>query len=127
MHETYVAECLLRQVREVLPVGMDPHGVTMVGLRIGYLDAIAPDSLIQMFRILRDAYDLPNANIEIEFEVITCRCKDCGATSVTTEPVFICPSCDGVRLALLTGRGITLTEIEVEEEYLENPDHTKRT
>ncbi len=127
MHETYIADCLLRQVKESLPSGLDPRGVSIVRVTIGCLDAIVPDSLVYMFNAIRGAYDLPNARLEIDLEQVRCQCRDCDYVFLMLEPLFVCPHCHGVRIKLLSGRGITLIELDVKEDYIEDTDCTKRT
>jgi len=124
MHETYLAECVLRQMRDALPQGVEPMDVETVQLRVGQIDAVMPDILTEMFDVLKSNFSFPNAKLLIDVEAVWCRCKDCDAEFGLDSPVFVCPHCLGCRIQLLRGRGITLTEITVHENEYENTNHS---
>ena len=124
MHEAYLAECVLRQVKESLPPNVRPEEVTSVALRVGQLDAVMPEALSEMFNLYRSNFNLPNAQLTIEEEAVSCRCKDCDAQFSLDTPVFVCPHCFGCRVQVMRGRGITLMEITISETEHEDTYHS---
>lgn len=124
MHEAYLAECVLRQVKESLPTNVRPEEVTNVALRVGQLDAVMHEALSEMFNLYRSSFKLSNAKLTIEQEAVSCRCKDCDAHFSLDAPVFVCPHCFGCRVQVMRGRGITLMEITVSETEHEDTHHS---
>ena len=54
------------------------------------------------------------ARLEIERVQVTCRCQDCGSNFTVQELVFSCPSCQGVRVEMLSGRELSVESFEAE-------------
>jgi hydrogenase nickel incorporation protein HypA/HybF len=57
---------------------------------------------------------LPGLQLDIERVQVTCRCQDCGSNFTVQELVFNCPSCQGVRVEMLSGRELSVESFEAE-------------
>jgi hydrogenase nickel incorporation protein HypA/HybF len=111
MHELYLAQCILSSVKKSLPPEVLPEWVAEVRVQVGKLDAVVPDTLTFLFDAIKADSGMANAVISVEEIPVVCRCSDCSHEFEMDIPVFICPSCGGNRLDVLSGKGIMLTGI----------------
>lgn len=121
MHEAYLAKCILEETRMALP-SASLESVIEVVVRVGLLDAVEPESLAFMFEAQKSEYGLGLAHLRLTFEEVTCLCRHCEKAVLLKEPVFVCSHCGGTSLKQLTGRGITLMEITLQEESESSED-----
>ena len=115
MHELYLAECILRTASRSLPPAVTPHDVQRVCVRVGKLDAVVPDSLRFLFDAIKGNYSMPDAELSIEEEGVSCRCT-CGHLFEVAEPLFRCPVCGSGNVKVVSGRGLVVQSITVKDE-----------
>lgn len=111
MHELYIAECILKSVRDSLPPHVATGAVTGVRVEVGQLDAVVPETLQFLFDAIKAGYEMPDAALALTVKPVRCCCRDCGLDFRVTEPLFICPNCGSVNIDVRSGRGIQLTGI----------------
>jgi hydrogenase nickel incorporation protein HypA/HybF len=87
--------------------------VATVFLRIGPLAGVVSDALRFSFDLAADGTPVQGARLEIEEVPVIVRCEPCGADRMLTDPQRIrCPMC-GEPAAVIGGRELELTAMEV--------------
>lgn len=114
MHEMSIASDLLDAVRKecLRYPGAIPRAV---GLRIGELAGVDPESLRFCFEALTRETDLETLRLEIEVCPRRHRCHDCEAEFTVQDYEFTCPTCAGDQSACIGGDELALAYLEVEE------------
>ncbi|MBD3217660.1 MAG: hypothetical protein GF310_05235 [candidate division Zixibacteria bacterium] len=67
--------------------------LTEIGVRVGALSCIDPESLRFAFDVLKKETGLSQAVLNIERVTIEARCISCGTEFEVADYVFICPKC----------------------------------
>ncbi len=116
MHEMGIALQILEIAQASIPGDLSRARVERVNLRIGRLTAVVPDSLRFCFEIAARETPLAGAELAIEEVPVTARCGGCGERWTIGEPVFLCRSCGGGDLEILSGRELDIVSIEVLDE-----------
>lgn len=111
MHELYIAECILKSVRDSLPPQVACSAVDEVRVDVGRLDAVVPETLQFLFDAIKAGQDMPHAELKLTVIPVNCRCRECSLEFRITEPLFICTGCGSGKIDVLSGRGIRLTGI----------------
>lgn len=117
MHELSLARALYN---EVARLAAEQRGrVVRVRVQAGPLCGVEPLLLAGAFETLlcdagRDPA-LDGAKLDVELVPLVLRCETCGATVEEFEARFICPGCGGRRLSVVSGEGLVLSELVVEE------------
>jgi hydrogenase nickel incorporation protein HypA/HybF len=115
MHEMSVAQNIIEIVSQHLPKE-NTHSVKAVNLKIGEMAGIVPDSLEFSFRVIAsETPGIGDAVLNMEFVPLIIRCQACGNESHPEEPIFICPACNSVRVDIVSGTELQVTEIEIED------------
>ncbi len=97
--------------------GCYPH---RVGVRIGELAAVDPDSLQFCFDVLKQEAGFHNLQLEIEYVVRRHRCDGCHREFTVQEYNLQCPDCGQPTALCISGD-------ELEVAYLEVEDHEPST
>ena len=121
MHEMGIALQIVEIAVASLPADLGDARVAAVNLKIGKLAAVVPESLRFCFDAAIKDTRLSGARLVIEEVPVVARCKDCRAQWAINEPVFICPTCEGGSLEILSGRELDIESIEVVEEENNDP------
>lgn len=131
MHEWALAEAVLESVRRQTPAGAR---VTAVTLRLGELQAVDADLLLEGLRELAPGYGVAAASFSAEVEAALFACVPCGARWTLAErraadpevreaihflpeachSYMTCPSCGSRDFSVLAGRGVGIAAIEAE-------------
>jgi hydrogenase nickel incorporation protein HypA/HybF len=115
MHEMSIAQNIIEIVSQHLPKE-DAHSVTAVNVKIGEMAGVVPDSLEFSFQVIAaETPGMGDAVLNMEFVPLIIRCQACGSESHPEEPVFICPVCNSVRVDIVSGTELQVTEIEIED------------
>jgi len=120
MHELSIAQSILEIVEQHLPPGNDA-AVRSVKLKVGDLAGIVSDSLEFCFSAITMGGPLEGARLDIEHVPITGECRDCGGRAPVRDHIFACPSCGSGNLAVVAGRELQVTEIELFDKLPEPP------
>ena len=113
MHEMSIAQSIL----DIILQESGNHKVTRVlsvALKVGELSAVETESLRFCFELLTKGTPAEGAQLDIERVQVTCRCQDCASDFTVQELVFNCPSCQGVRVEMLSGRELSVESFEAE-------------
>ena len=113
MHEMSIAQSIL----DIILQESGNHQVSRVlsvALKVGELSAVEIGSLRFCFELLTKGTSAEGARLEIERVQVTCRCQDCGSNFTVQELVFSCPSCQSVRVEMLSGRELSVESFEAE-------------
>jgi hydrogenase nickel incorporation protein HypA/HybF len=114
MHEIGIAASVLDAVRHEVADRGATRAVT-VGLRIGELAGVDPESLRFGFDALVKDSDLEPLRLEVEYVARTQKCLDCGLVFAADRYTLECPSCRSLRGQCLTGDELDIAYIELEE------------
>lgn len=113
MHELSIMEGVLNMVRE--SAGQNHvNRIKSIKLVIGKLSTVLPDSLQFCFDALSSQEDLfSSAVLEIEEREAVIRCPVCDKEYVVQDGFsFICPDCEGINVAIISGRELYLDYYE---------------
>ena len=108
MHELAVAESVLASVLERTG---DRH-VSVVRLRIGRLAGVVPDALAFCFELAAAGTPLEGARLEILQEHGRAHCRGCGSDFELDDAFLLC-RCGSADVALVSGRELSVTSVEV--------------
>ena len=88
--------------------------VDVVRVRIGALRQVVPESLSFCWTLVRDAEDMPGAELELECVTAAVRCRACGRRSEVTSAWSIwCPRCDSSDVEVVHGNEFLVTSLDV--------------
>lgn len=88
--------------------------VDLVRVRIGALRQVVPESLSFCWTLVRDAEDMPDAELHIEHVAAQIRCRACGRGSEVTSPWSIwCPECESPDVEVLCGNEFLVISLDV--------------
>ncbi len=113
MHELAIAESLLAIVTEEAR-RHDLEKVHVIRLRIGVMAGIVPEALTFSFEMLSQDTVASGAVLEIETPPVVAHCLECDLRFDIENGVFLCPRCGRPDLKLVSGRELSLVNIEGE-------------
>lgn len=111
MHELGLCDALLRMVRDISAKEELSH-VEKITLEIGELSGVVPHYMTDCWVAVTDGTEYRDTRLEIETIPGMARCLDCGEEFRIDLDTMRCPKCRGDKLTPLTGRDMTLKEIE---------------
>ena len=113
MHEMGIANSVLDAVRHESEIR---HGarVVKVGVRIGELAAVDPESLRFCFEALVSGSDLEPLELDLEFCPRRVRCQRCGEVFGAGFPLA-CPKCEAVATEFAGGDELEFAYMEIED------------
>ena len=114
MHEVGIAASVIDAVRAELS-GRPATRAAAVGLRIGELAGVDPESLRFGFDALVRDSDLDPLKLEVEYIARMQECLDCGKRFAADRYTLECPSCRSLRGACIAGDELDIAWIELEE------------
>jgi hydrogenase nickel incorporation protein HypA/HybF len=115
MHELSVAQGIIDIVRDNVPAP-DLHRVRSIHVRVGTMAGVMTESLSFCFAAVTADAGLPDARLTIETVPLTARCRSCGQTGEIEPYLFRCSFCEATDMEVVTGRELTVREVELVEE-----------
>lgn len=112
MHELGLLDAMLRTVDGILAGESDVAGVASITLEVGDLSGVVPRFLYDCWDAVRDGTKYAATKLKVVSVPGTARCEDCGHEFNVDVESLRCPRCSGARLTPLTGRDMTISEIE---------------
>lgn len=113
MHEMSIAQSILEIVVEE-GTRHQLKQVRTIRLQVGDMAAVVPESLTFCFNLISENTIAAGARLEIESIPVVARCSDCGTLFEVEDLTFICPQCGAPALELISGRELSLLNIEGE-------------
>ncbi len=113
MHEVSLAEAVLTTALDAA----ERHGggrVTALTVRAGALQNVVVVSLQMAFRAVSAGTLAEGAELTVEVEPVTARCRRCGLEFAVEEAVFACPRCAVADVETLSGTELYLMSLELE-------------
>ncbi len=114
MHEMGIANSILEAVRTEARRFPDGH-ICKVGVRIGELAGVNPDSMSFCFEALVRETDLEPLAIDIEYCSRRHQCRGCQAVFPAPIEGAPCPACGGTESQFVAGDELELSYLEVED------------
>jgi hydrogenase nickel incorporation protein HypA/HybF len=114
MHELSIAASVIDTIRAEM---QSRPGVRLlgVGLRIGELAGVDPDSLRFGFEALVSGTDLDPLRIDIEHVPRRHLCQICRAEFTIVNYMTICPTCSSPKTRCISGDELDIAYLEVDE------------
>jgi len=114
MHELGIANSVLEAVKTEM--GRRPGTYPCkVGVRIGEMAAIDPESLRFCFEVIIQDTDLESLELGIEVCPRRHRCRLCGNDFIVRDYDSRCPQCASLETTCISGDELELAYLEVEE------------
>ncbi len=120
MHELSIAQNVVEIVRQYVPNDA-LAGVRSVRLRVGRLSGVVPESLEFSFNAIVSGTPLESALLNIELVPTLCQCASCEGSFEASDFVFLCPSCGGSDIKIISGSDLHVVDIELEETDVHKP------
>jgi len=114
MHEAAIATGILDTVRRTL-ADHESACLLRVHVRVGRFAGVVAECLDFAWEVIREGTLADGVPLAIEEVEATARCRACGTEWVVDDVSLMCPACGGLDVSLLTGRELTVSELEVEE------------
>ncbi len=114
MHELGICDALLKMVDKIAK-DEQLDVINKITVEVGTLSGVVPRYLEDCWGAVTDG--TPYADTKFVVEVLRgkARCLDCGTEfEAGIDDRLICPNCGGDKLTPLSGRDLTLKEIEAE-------------
>ncbi len=118
MHELSIAQNILEIVEGAVPVEQ-AAGVRTERVRVGRLSGVVADSLQFCFGAVVAGTRWSGADLAIESVPAVSECKDCSHRFAIDDAAFLCPSCGGSSIALVSGTELQVVEVELADDPLE--------
>lgn len=111
MHEMGITDAMMRTVdRLVHKEGLT--AVTRVTVEVGDLSGVVPRFLSDCWEAVVDGTPYEHTVLDVRTLPGTARCEDCRAEFTADLNDLRCPRCRSDKLTPLTGRDLTILEIE---------------
>jgi len=114
MHEMGIANSILEAVAKELR-RYPGSRASKVGVRIGELAAVDPDSLSFCFEAITRDTEFEALVLEVDFVPRRHCCGACGKEFDVHDYEFACPQCGSLAFHCISGDELALSYIEVEE------------
>lgn len=111
MHELGLCDAMLKMVRGIAKEDA-LEGVESITVEVGTLSGVIPRFLTDCWEAVIDGTEFADTKLFVETVDGTARCLDCGAEFIADLEKLICPVCSGRKLTPLTGRDMTIKEIQ---------------
>lgn len=111
MHELGLIDAVIRTVDKIVK---EEHltEVRTIVLEVGELSGVVPDFLTTCYKAVVDQTPYEKTVLEICMAEGTLRCNVCNIEFKVDIETLECPICHGKNLTPLTGRDLTIKEIE---------------
>ena len=111
MHELALCDAMLKMVRDISRE-QALEGVRSITVRVGSLSGVVPRFLTDCWVAVTDGTEYDGVPLRVETAGAARLRLDCGAEFVADVEDLSCPDCGGKKLMPLSGRDMTIQEIE---------------
>ena len=112
MHELGLADALVKMV-DKLAKEESAEKVISVTISIGDLSGVVPHFMADAWEAVTDGTAYEGVPLNIETIPGIAQCAECGEQFQVDMRRMRCPSCGGVKLVPVSGRDMTIEEIDV--------------
>ncbi len=115
MHEFSIANSIVSTITQE----MEQRNLTNlkeVGVRIGALSGVDPESLRFSFEVIIAETPFSNARLKIENIPVQGKCHTCNREFEVKKFIFICPLCDSRNIEAIHGEELDVAYLEVEDD-----------
>jgi len=119
MHELSIASSIIDIIVDEVPTENLPR-VRAIGLKVGVLSGILPDSLEFGFDALKLETPLKSAKLIIDEVPLSGKCNSCHKAFAVRDLIFACPHCASTYIKIQQGEELDISYIEMEEKELVN-------
>ncbi len=110
MHEMTIALEIIKTV-ETEKLERDMKTVNEIGLKIGALSSIDPESLRFCFEASKKDTPFANANLKMEFIPLEGKCGSCEWNFKIEDFIFVCPQCGSNEIEIIKGNEMHISYI----------------
>ena len=110
MHELSLAHAIVGEITESLGEG---ERLARIGLTVGRLSCVSPDSLSFCLEALLQQTGMGSPELEVSRSPALLRCRECGEQFGTGDMYTPCPACGGMRREVLAGRDLVVDYMEI--------------
>ena len=111
MHELGLCDAMLKMVRDIAKKE-ELEGVRSITVEVGTLSGVVPRFLTDCWGAVTDGTEFMETKLFVETVDGIAQCFDCGREFTADPEKLICPACGSRKLTPLTGRNMTIKEIE---------------
>ena len=111
MHELSLSSAIV----EAAARHANGRSISAVNLRVGRLRQVVPESLQFYFGFVAEGTVCATARLQQTIVAARLRCSACEHEWEPEWPLFLCPSCDGIKIEVLAGYEFEIESIEIEE------------
>lgn len=115
MHEMGIADAILKTAERIRKQE-NAATVRSITVEIGDLSGVVPRFLADCWEAVTASTGYDRVQLLLHPIPATARCEDCGEIFVVDIEKLRCPHCHGSRLTPLSGKDLTIAEIEVQDE-----------
>ena len=111
MHELGLCDALLKKVDQIAKES-ELEGVNSVTLDIGTLSGVIPRFMSDCWEAVIDGTPYAETKLIVNSVPGEAECLDCGKIFEAELEKLVCPACESLKLRPISGRDMTITEIE---------------
>lgn len=111
MHEL----SLCRSIVSIVDRNRRGRPVTRVGVRVGVLRQVVPETLRYCWGIVIQATELADSELVFESMPLVVRCRVCGVETELSELRLWCPACDARDVDIVQGEEFMVTFLDLGE------------
>ena len=113
MHEMSIVQSLIAIVEDEM-INNNARTLKSVRVKIGEMSGIVPEALSTCFEILIANSDMKDAMLKMDIEPLVGCCRKCKEEFKVVEYKFSCPECNSTDIDIVSGREMSIVEIEVD-------------
>ena len=114
MHELSIAENIVCIVREEM-IKHNASVLSSLRLAVGKMSGVVPDSLSFCLELIIKETDLRGAKIVIDIIPLKAECGKCQEVVELSHYTATCPLCGSDKIIIVSGRELSIVELEVED------------
>ena len=113
MHEMSIAQNLIAIVEEEMAKN-NAAVLRAVRVNIGEMSGIVPEALKTCFEIIIANSNMNGAKFKMDITPLIGGCRECKKEFKIKEYNFLCPECASTDIDVISGREMSIVEIEVD-------------
>ncbi len=113
MHEMSIVQGLIAIIKEEMAKNRATR-LRAIKVQIGEMSGILPDALKTCFEIVKAGNDMNGAVLNMDISPLMGYCRKCNKEFKIIEYNFSCLECNSSEIDIISGREMSIVEIEVE-------------